>query len=121
MARLVFPSSTEDWREANAILDATPREPGRFKLGFDSEPRWFEWEGDCPDCGRHMTSTGVVFGNRPDDSALYVHWAESCPALKHRLWRLWYCHTYGRLERRYKSWRWRRRARVERKAAGLDG
>lgn len=112
--------------EMQAIVDALreasdqPREPGRFSIAMGGEPRRYEWTGACPDCGRVLSARGISFGDFPCEmhpdipecSTIHLHWSEDCP--KHRLWRLWHHHTWGKAERRWKSWRWRRRAKRER-------
>lgn len=124
LSRLLFPESSEDWEEAKAENDAAPREPGRFKIMVGGEPRPAEpWEGTCPACRRVIRSGsgGINFGDpwpcpqhEGDCLVMHLHWSEDCPAWRNRLWRFWNIRTWGRVERRWKSWKWRRAAERER-------
>jgi len=93
--RLLFLDSEEEWEEANAENEATPREPGRWKVGVGGAPRSIPpWEGPCPDCGRTLCSGGgIEFGEfEPGYFAIRYHWSTNCPAWKYRRWRLWNRH-----------------------------
>jgi hypothetical protein len=107
--------------QALAAYNAIPREPGRYKVNFAGLPQSYTWEGVCPDCGRHLGPyEGVAFGDFDQDSLhIAAHRAEDCPCWRNRLWRLWYHHTWGKVSQRWESWTWRRRARKERRRAGL--
>jgi hypothetical protein len=50
----------------------------------------------------------------PDCLVIHLHWSEDCPAWKHCWWRLWHIHTYGQLEKRWQSRKWRKRMNKER-------
>lgn len=123
LARLVFPRTIEEWREANAEQEAAPREPGRYKMTMGGEPRTAHVTATCSRCRRELRSTGISFGDRPpcdrhDDVdeclVIHIHEAFECPYWRFRLWRVWHHRTWGRVERTWKTRRWRRRARRER-------
>ena len=124
LRKLLFPDNEVTWQVAKMENDALPREPGRYKVGVAGPPRpTTPFDFDCPDCGGHFSSRGgIAFGTQPacemhpdmdDCIPIHIHWM-SCPSWKHRLWRLWHHHTWGQIVRRWKSYKWRRRAKKER-------
>lgn len=126
-AAAMFAESEEEFNEITNELNSLPREPGTYRVSFAGAPRSVPvTEVDCPDCGRKLrTGGGVAFGDwecpqHPATSSItdcmgiHMHWSEDCPAWKHRRWRLWHHHTWGRVERRWYSYKWRRRRKKER-------
>lgn len=106
--------------------DDAPREPGRARVTMGGEPRTVDTEVECDFCGCVLRWRGVMFGDGPSWSCkihpgreaeclpLHSHYSEDCPALHWRLRRFKTALTWP-IERRWRSWRWRRRMSKDRR------
>lgn len=99
-----------------------PSEPGRFKVVTNGEPSFREGVVVCDYCGKQIRHQGISFGelpecamhpDEPDCMWIHVHYGDSCPALRWRLRRIKTAVTWP-VERRWKSWRWNRKAQRDR-------
>lgn len=102
--------------------DDAPREPGRAKIVMGGEPVAYSIENTCDACGKTIRSSGVRFGppmdcpmhpDAEDCLGIHIHYGDNCTALRWRLSRLRTAITWP-IERRWKSWRWRRGMDAER-------
>jgi hypothetical protein len=132
--RLLFPRSQEDWETAKAENDAAPREPGRYKIGVGGEPHITKpTVAICDKCGATIRSKGggIRFGDpircknpahQGLEDCLLIHTHQSvdlpgikaCAYWKCRLWRARCKYGDKKLHDKYRSWKWKRRAKRER-------
>lgn len=123
LVRLMFDPMEEDAWNVLAASTSERQEHAmdsgdqRATISFAGPPSEFDVIVTCPDCGRTMRDHGITFGPMDHEAmALAIHRADArreggCPALRWRLFRIWWAAAWTVKRPVYRR-RWRRARRL---------